>query len=109
MTHIPFSPDFESKGYKLIYRNGERPEDYKVWANRTISTLHQSGVILDHTPDGQVNGHENFDLFLTPPELYVGMYSDKGKEYWSETSDDLESLRKDLGLGLTYYRLVPVE
>lgn len=106
-TMIPFFPDFESKGYKLIYRNGERPEDYKVWPDGRITTFN-NGYKYAHESDGRHGASDSdFDLFLTPPEMYVGVNTETNQ--CSGIVDDIKDLRSLYGNSLTYYRLVPVE
>lgn len=107
MTHIPFSPDLLSKGYKLSYRNGERPEDYKVWYSGDIST-YTNGKIVIHSPSGK-SINPDYDLFLTPPEMYVAVYDDDDMGVLCTSPyGDLNELKGNYP-GYDYYRLVPVE
>lgn len=110
MTQIPFSPDLLYKGYKLIYRNGERPEDYKVWPDGKISTIDKEGYVLTHDKNGSFleDGDMSiFDVCLTPPEMYVAVNPETNNV--SGIVDDIKDLRSLYGNSLTYYRLVPVE
>lgn len=104
-TMIPFSPDFESKGYKLIYRNGERPEDYKIWPDGRITTFN-NGHKYAHESDGRHGASDSdFDLFLTPPEMYVGVWEDMNTTMATYSTKDLDAYAP----GYKLYRLVPVE
>lgn len=108
---IPFNASLLDKGYTLIYRNGERPEDYKVWPDGSVTTYHKDGMtnlFRFHYKDGVCLDGKDYDLFLIPPEMYVGVYEDDSGFTTTIPYDNLEDL-KAIYEGYDYYRLVPVE